>query len=142
MPLIAEYSLRIPGWVSGAGRRVLLPVGIFSATEKHVFDHTDRVHPIYFEFPFEKLDDVTIALPLGWQVSRMPPAQDRDGHVVRYILKVENNQGTLHLNRKLTVDVLLLDAKYYTALRNFFQAVRTGDEEQIVLQPTGASAAN
>jgi len=35
---------------------------------------------------------------------------------------------------------MLLDQKYYAALRNFFQAVRTGDEEQIVLQPIGATA--
>jgi hypothetical protein len=40
------------------------------------------------------------------------------------------------------VDFLLLDPKYYGALRNFFQVVRTSDEEQIVLQPGTASAAN
>ena len=39
LSLIAEYKLKIPGWVAGAGRRALLPVGIFSATEKNVFDH-------------------------------------------------------------------------------------------------------
>ena len=46
--LVAEFSLKVPGWASGAGRRALLPVGLFSATEKHLFDHTNRVHPIYF----------------------------------------------------------------------------------------------
>jgi len=30
----------------------------------------------------------------------------------------------------------------YIALREFFQGVRTGDEEQVVLQPGGASAGN
>ena len=29
--LVAEYSLKVPGWVSGAGKRALLPVGLFSA---------------------------------------------------------------------------------------------------------------
>jgi hypothetical protein len=33
-----------------------------------------------------------------------------------------------------------LESKYYSALRTFFQLVRTGDEEQIVLQPGSASA--
>jgi hypothetical protein len=33
----------------------------------------------------------------------------------------------------------MVDQKVYPTLRNFFQVVRTGDEEQIVLQP-GASA--
>jgi hypothetical protein len=140
--LLAEYKLKIPGWVSGAGRRALLPVGIFSATEKNVFDHTERVHPIYFEFPSKKVDDVSISLPLGWQVSSLPSGQDKDSKVVRYVLKAENDKSTVHLNRELSVDLLLLDSKYYPALRNFFQLVRTGDEEQVVLQPIGARASN
>src|SRR5262249_16241313 len=47
-PLVAEFNLKIPGWASSAGRRALLTIGIFSAAEKHVFDHAERVHPIYF----------------------------------------------------------------------------------------------
>src|SRR5262249_32665744 len=31
-PLVAEFNLKIPGWVSSAGRRALFTVGIFSAT--------------------------------------------------------------------------------------------------------------
>jgi hypothetical protein len=113
-----------------------------SATEQRIFDHANRVHPIYFEFPFEKHDDITIEPPAGWQVSNLPAAQKQDSHVVVYSLQVENSKNTLHLNRDLSVDVLLLDPKYYPALRNFFQVVRTGDEEQIVLQPGTASASN
>lgn len=140
--LVAEFTLKIPGWVSGAGRRALFPVGIFSAQEKHIFEHANRVHPLYFEFPFEKVDDVTIDLPLGWQVQTVPPPQKKDGHIVVYDLSVDKDAGSLHVNRKLTVDLLMLESKYYPALRNFFQVVRSGDEEQIILQPGSASASN
>jgi len=85
---------------------------------------------------------VTINLPLGWQVSSLPAAQDKDSKVVRYVLKAENDKSTVHLNRQLSVDLMLVDSKYYPALRNFFQLVRTGDEEQVVLQPIGARASN
>jgi len=141
-PLVAEFNLKIPGWVSGAGRRILLPVAIFSATEKHIFEHTDRVHPIYFQFPFEKVDDVTIDLPAGWQVQNLPQPQSQAGHIIAYDLKAEKGMNSLHLTRKMMVDVLLLDTKYYAALRSFFQFVRTGDEEQVVLLPGAASASN
>ena len=141
-PLVAEFNLKIPGWISGAGRRALLPVGIFSTPEKHIFEHTNRVQPLYFEFPFEKVDDVTIDLPLGWQVQTLPAPQKQDGHVVVYNLEAEKDATSVHLSRRLTVDLMLLDVKYYMALRNFFQVVRTGDEEQIVLQPGTASASN
>jgi hypothetical protein len=139
-PLVAEYSVKIPGWVSGAGRRALFPVGLFSAAEKGVFDHANRVHPIYFQFPSEKLDDITINLPLGWQVSTLPKPHNDDAKVVVYTLAAENDKGILHLKRKLSINILLVDTKYYPALRNFFQVVRTGDEEQVVLQPIGAKS--
>jgi hypothetical protein len=134
-PLVAEYSLKVSGWAIGAGKRALLPVGLFGASEKRLFDHTARVHPIYFDFPSEKDDDITIELPLGWQATSLPAPQTTDGHVVLYALNVENDKGTLHLTRKLKIDLLVLEAKYYGALRKFFHTVRAGDEQQIVLQP-------
>jgi hypothetical protein len=140
--MVAEYDLKVPGWASGAGRRALLPVGLFSATEKHLFDHANRVHPIYFYYPSAKIDDVTIDLPLGWQVSSLPPVQNLDAKAALYNLKVENNKGTLHLTRQLNMDLLMVDTKLYPTLRNFFQVVRTGDEQQIVLQPGVAAAGN
>lgn len=138
--LVAEYDLKVPGWVSGAGKRAILPVGLFSSTEKHIFEHTGREHPVYFTFPFRKIDDITIELPLDWKVSSVPAPQKTDGHVIMYSLKVENNKGTLHLERQLDMNIVILETKYYPALRSFFQTVRSGDEKQIVLLP-GASAA-
>ena len=53
--------------ISGAcryryGHRALLTVGLFTAAEKHVFDHAERSHPIYYQYPETKLDDMTIEL--------------------------------------------------------------------------------
>jgi transglutaminase-like putative cysteine protease len=138
--LIAEYEIKVPGWISGAGKRALCPVGLFSATEKQVFEHTTRIHPIYFNFPSEKRDDITIQLPLGWQASSLPKPQDLNGNLVLYSNKADNNNGTLHLTRSLTVNAILLEPTTYAPLRNFFQAVRTGDEQQIIIQPGTASA--
>jgi uncharacterized protein DUF3857 len=141
-PLVAEYTLKVQGWVSGAGRRALFPLGLFSAPEKHLFDHADRVHPIYFEYPFQLKDDVDIGMPLGWQIATLPAPQKQDAHVIVYSTQAENNKGSLRLSRALTIDVLLLDQKYYASLRNFFQIVRTADEQQVILQPGGTSASN
>jgi hypothetical protein len=141
-PLIAEFNLKVPGWASGAGRRAVMSVGLFTAAEKRIFEHESRAYPIYFEYPFQKLDDVSIQIPAGWQVASLPVTQNQNEHIVSYTLKAENDSGTVHVARKLDIDVLLLDTKYYSALRKFFQTVRTGDEEQIVLQPAAAAASN
>ena len=140
--MAAEFSLKVPGWASGAGKRALLPVGLFSGPEKHMCEHSTRVHPLYFQYLFEKTDDVHIELPLGWQISSLPQPQNTDAKVMAYTLKVENEKGSLHFERHLRSGLTFLDQKYYPALRNFYQAVRTGDEQQVVLQPATTAASN
>lgn len=141
-PLVAEFKMKVDGWVSGAGRKAMLPMGLFSADEKNVFGHADRVHPIYFEYPLEKDDDITVALPAGWQVNSLPKEIVQDSRVVVYSLKAEDKKTSVHITRKLSSDILLMDPKYYPSLRNFYQGVRTADEQQILLQPGGTTASN
>jgi transglutaminase-like putative cysteine protease len=141
-PLIAEFDLKIPGWVSSAGRRALLPVGFFTEHEKHAFEHSNRVFPIYFEYPYAKVDDVTVELPLGWKIDSVPPQKTQDSKVIFYELKAENDSGSVRIVRKFNVELLLLEAKYYPALRKFYEVIRTGDEQQILLQPSVSAAAN
>jgi len=135
LSLVAEYQLKVPGWVSSAGRRALFPAGLFSGPEKHLFDHADRVQPIYFEFPFRRSDDIRVDLPLGWQIGTTPTPAKLDARAVIYSLDAQNDKGTLHVTRSLDVSVLLLGVDQYSNLRKIFQIVRTSDEEQIMLQP-------
>ena len=141
-PLVAEFSVKIPGWASNAGRRVMIPAAIFTAGEKGLFEHASRVHPIYFAYPNEKADDVTIELPPGWAASSVPTEQKEDGRIIVYDLKVEKNAETLRLTRKLTNNILLLQQQAYPDLRNFFQAIRNNDGLQIVLQRGEIHAGN
>jgi Domain of Unknown Function with PDB structure (DUF3857) len=140
--LVGEFEIKVQGWASAAGHRALIPVGLFGAPEKHVFEHAARVHPIYFDFPTGRIDDVTIELPLDWKVNSLPPGHKDEGKVCSYNTTAENNKGTLHLTRNLDINALVLETKYYGALRKFFQTVKTGDEQQIVVQPGGISASN
>jgi hypothetical protein len=40
------------------------------------------------------------------------------------------------------VDVLVLPQQNYATLRKVFQVVRTGDEQQVILQPGASTASN
>jgi hypothetical protein len=139
---VAEFNLRIPGWVSGAGRKALMPLGIFSGGEKHLFEHSSRTAPVYFPFPYQTADDVTVELPLGWKVSSLPAPQKQDKKMCVYENSAEEKDGVLHLSRALAVNGVLLDSQYYPSLRAFFQYVKNADEQQIVLLPAGAGAQN
>ena len=136
--LVAEFDIKVPGWVVGAGRRQLIPVGLFAGNEKHVFEHANRVFPIYFHFPAKTADDITLELPRGWQTYSMPPAKELGGKAINYSLSVENKNGRLHWNRQITIEMLLIQSKYYDSLRQFFQTMKASDEQQIVLSPAGS----
>jgi Domain of Unknown Function with PDB structure (DUF3857)/Domain of Unknown Function with PDB structure (DUF3858) len=141
-PLVAEFQVKVDGWVSGAGRKAILPVGIFSEAEKHTFEHADRTQPVYFPYQYMKEDDITVELPPGWQVTTVPPAEDMDAKAAQYTLKIENNKNTLHITRTLRSDLFMVPKDKYPALRQFFAVVRSCDEKQVVLQPGAAAAGN
>jgi hypothetical protein len=131
--LVAEYDLKVPGWAAAAGQRALLPVGLFSAQEKRTFLHAARIHPLYFSFPHQSADDVAIELPANWQVSSVPKPRNDNRTTLMYSVSTEGRNGSLLLNRDLTVNMTLVNIKYYESVQDFFQAVRAGDEEQVIL---------
>lgn len=141
-PLVAEFDLKVPSWVSSAGRRALLPTGLFSASEKHLFDHSSRVWPVYFRYPYRKVDDLTVELPQGWKIESLPKGVDQDAKAVQYTLKVEDTGGTLRIHRVVRSDLVMVEKDRYPVLRGFYQLVKSEDEKQVILQPSGVAAAN
>jgi hypothetical protein len=139
-PLEGEFRVSVPGWLSAAGRKALLPAGLFTAPEKHLFEHTDRVYPVYYHYSFKKVDDVQIELPAGWKAEELPKPFDRDAKAAEFKWSVQNEGNALHLLREIRSDVLLIQKDLYPVLRGFYQTVRTEDDQQIVLTPAGTSA--
>lgn len=133
---VVEYDLKVPSWAKATGQRALLPLGLFGGREKNTFKHASRLHPLYFNFPYKSVDDITVELPSSWKVNSLPQTRNTDLKVVEYHTAATDQNGSLHIKRELVVNLLLLDKEFYAQLRDFFQTVRTGDEEQIVLAPS------
>jgi uncharacterized protein DUF3857 len=134
-PLVAEYQVTVPGYAAGAGSRLLMPVGLFSQAEKHMFEHAARVHPVYFSFPYRHADDITIELPTGWQTSTVPKARAVDVNIASYSSGTQATAGKLNIKREITLNTILVRLEHYPQLREFYQSVRAGDEDQIVITP-------
>lgn len=137
--LVAVFHLRMSNWTSVAGHHTVFPVGLFGGTEKHLFEHAERVHPIYFYHPYQDTDDITIELPKGWNVAGTPKPQDVDVSLCQYHSEAQNRDTSLHLSRQLTVNIQFVDAKYYGVLRDFYQTVRSGDNAQVVLSSSSTA---
>lgn len=139
--LMAEYDVKIPGWASSAGRHVVLPLGLFAGAQKHVFEHTQRTLPIYFSYMFQTEDQTKITLPAGWKVGSLPTEVHLDATAAEYQIQAEKKENALQVTRTLRSDIVLYQPSVYPALRDFYQKVRSGDEQQVVLQPGANSAA-
>jgi hypothetical protein len=132
-PFITEYQVSIPEWATVTGQRALLATGVFAGRGRHMFEHATRIHPVYFSFPFDFADDVRIELPATWKVASLPKAYDADIDVLSYRSSANYRDGSLELKRELVSHVLLVEAKYYDPLRDFFQSMRSGDTEQVIV---------
>jgi hypothetical protein len=131
--LEAQYSVRIDGWGTGAGSRLLLPAQVFTARQKSVFLHSARQHPIYFLSPVEVSDDMTIEVPKEWQVSSVPQGRQVSEQSYGYSTSFEESAGKMHMQRSFRLDLTLVNVKYYGTLQSFFQNVRSADDEAVVL---------
>jgi hypothetical protein len=131
--LVAEFHVKVPGWASAAGRRTLVPAELFGGGEKHVFEGSNRVHPIYFNYPYSDTDDVTITPPLGWELSALPQPQNGDIKAFAYSISAEKKDGALHVRRRLMINAEMVGVKDYATVRGFFANVRSADDLQVVL---------
>lgn len=132
-PLVAQYDLEIPGWGTGAGRRMLLPVAVFGAEEKTMFTHVARTQPLYFANFYHHLDDVTIELPAGWNVDSVPQSRNVDLKRLAFRTTLEQGHQTLHFVRDLDFGLMLVAQTAYDSVRKFYQLVQTADAERAVL---------
>jgi uncharacterized protein DUF3857 len=141
--LVAEFHIKSPGWASITSKRAILPVGLFGFSQKHLFETARRTYPVYFEYPEAAIDEINVQMPVGWQVGSLPGTKTVDMKAAKYDLAVTGTGNNVHIKRQLNINFVLMDQKFYPPLRSFFQTVRTGDEQQVVLKaPTTAAAAN
>ncbi len=119
---------------SNAGKRVLLPLSVFESNSRNPFEHESRKYPIYFDYPFQVVDDVTVELPPGLEVENLPAAVDVNAGAARYQVTRDSSGSRIHQHRSLVMKGFYFETKYYPALRGFYSKIGEGDEEQIVLR--------
>ena len=133
-PLIAEFDIKMRPVGTQTGRRLLISQAIFANPVATQFDHVSRTYPVYFDYPYSAEDDVTLQLPLALRVANVPAAQDRQNGMGFYQISTENQGASLRLTRKMGVAGILYPVEAYGAIRNFFNQVKAGDEQQVILE--------
>jgi Domain of Unknown Function with PDB structure (DUF3857)/Transglutaminase-like superfamily len=138
-PLHIEGILRIPEYASVASNRILLPVTPFRASQVQSFESLTRVNPVYFPYPYQELDEISLTLPVGYRVEAAPRGEQTPKSLVAFDLAAHLDGDTLRVNRHLVIDAYSFPVTAYPSLRAFFQTVASADEQQIVLTSAPAS---
>jgi hypothetical protein len=133
-PVVATFDVKLPNLVSRAGSRVVLPGSVFEAKSKNPFAPEKRVNPIYFAYARTKDDEVKITLPEGLKPAALPqPAELKGGAAFNYTSSVAASGNVLTFKRNFQIGVLLIDTKFYDAVRSLFSAIAAADQEPLVL---------
>ncbi len=140
-PLVAEFQISSPMLMSG-GKRVLLPTNIFQFSRPPMFAHPDRKQPIYFEFPSREIDDVHVKLPDGLQVESLPANQDVKIEYALYRAGRKQDKNEIDMTRDLAIGTFVFAPAEYKNLKSFFDKVKEGDDEQVLLKQVARAAQN
>jgi hypothetical protein len=134
LPLHIEGTAKIPNLGTAAGRRMLVPASPFQARQTSAFHPEKRLYDIYFNCPYEEIDDVKLKVPAEYKIESVPPARQAKPGSVSYEISAAQQGNVVEVKRLLVLDGLGFPATAYPALRNFFNTVKTDDDAQIVLQ--------
>ena len=135
-PLRVEFTVEAPGFAATAGRRLLVPAGVLRGSRRPSFQHAKRVHPVYFPHPWEEDDEIILRAPTGYEVEGMPEPRQSSAPFGQYETSCEKHPEGVLLRRRMAVEGIYYDVAHYPALRQFFNEVKAGDEQQLVLVTT------
>lgn len=134
----ATFDVTLPNLVSSAGSKTIVPISIFAANAKNPFAPATREHPIYFPYPNSEEDEVKLAVPEGMVVANVPTISNLDGGALAFRAETKHDAKLVTYKRTTSVNVTMIDKKFYGALRNFFSAMATADQQPLVLVPAGS----
>jgi len=134
-PLTVDVSVRIPEFASVTGHRLLLPATLTRSERKQAFTHAARVQPIYFSYPYEEKDSLTVRLDPSLRVESAPTRQKTESAFGAYEISAgQEPGGGLKISRTLSVDKFFIETTAYASVQQFMSSIRRGDEQQSVIQ--------
>jgi hypothetical protein len=140
-----SVSAKVSGLLgSSTGKRLLLP-GFFFSTGAHqqFVSEEKRVAAVDLHYADQVIDDAVYHLPAGFTVESAPqPAQLSWPEHATLVVKTTPGTGSIEIKHIFARGFVLLDAKEYPALREYYQKIAANDQQQLVLVKAQGAAGN
>jgi hypothetical protein len=142
VPLSVEFEVEVPNFAVPAGKRLILPLGVFHSHEKNPFSTARRTHPIYFGYPHESYEEVRLDLPSGIEVESLPGNTKADQGAVYYEVSSKKDGNTLEIKRTFRISGYLYTRDQYKNMSVFYDRVLEGDAHQAALRIAETARSN
>jgi hypothetical protein len=140
--LIATFNVQVPSYASAAGKRLMVPSYLFQAKQLDAFKHSERKFPVYFPYAFGESDRVSIKIPAGFTLESVPQQQSARLSYAAYENLAQFDGKQLVTQRILEINGIFFRLEQYPEVREFFNKVQAGDEQQVVLKGGSTDAQN
>jgi hypothetical protein len=97
------------------------------------------VNPIYFEYPYRALDQVTFNLPPALQIESIPKQHKVVEKFAGYVSDYQSQGQKLIFKRQLDVAGVAYPVASYPQLKSFYEQVKSGDDEPAVLSASSVA---
>jgi hypothetical protein len=126
------------------GKRILLPAFFFSTrTQAQFVSETRRSTPVDFRYAEQVIDDVIYRFPSGLTAESLPPAAQLTWpEHAALVTRSATGPGMVDIKHIFARASVLLDAKEYPALREYYQKLAVNDQQSLVLAATASSTGN
>lgn len=140
-PLIVSFTTKgTLGTVTG--KRVMLPVDLFTAGNSATFPHEKRESAVYFHFASMTRDALRINLPSTMTLEAVPDgAKYSMPQECGYALSVTSGANYFVTRRELGLNSIIVQPGDYPKLRTFYTQFEAKDQENVVLKSGPAPAA-
>lgn len=138
-PLVWQLKVNVANFATATGRRLLVPVGVFQTQRQHPFEHAERVHQVYFSYPWEEKDELTLAFPTGFEIEGVPAMMRVTPAFASYEIEPRHDGPALRISRRFAMHWQVFSIEIYPGLRDFYNKVRAGDEQHVVLRAAEAA---
>ena len=135
-PVHIEGTLKTPSFATTSAQRLLTPLDVFQTGQANLFAAAKRVNPIYFHYPYEEIDQLTLRAPTGYNVASAPQPHKSDLGAALYEISASSQGNVVTVKRHLAMKAVLFGPESYPALRAFFGMAKTNDNAQMLLQKT------
>jgi Domain of Unknown Function with PDB structure (DUF3857)/Transglutaminase-like superfamily len=129
-----DYHLKVPRYATKAGKRLFIPVNKLNVFDNVPSPNEKRIHPIEVIRGYYEVDEISFALPEGYEVESIPNATiDIETDYGKYKVKIEVDGSTLTYQRMLEIQAVHLLPEEFELFRNFYKEIAKADAMKIVL---------